>query len=95
MEDNRYPVHSPLSQRLSRDGTTVAIQIYDDGQGGWLLEVVDEFGNSTVWDESFQTDKAALAEVLNTYRHRRNCVRDWNRADHYYAQLTDNCILPR
>ncbi len=66
VEDNRYPVHSPLSQRLSRDGTTVEIQIYDDGQGRWILEVVDEFGNSTVWDESFQTDKAALAEVLNT-----------------------------
>jgi uncharacterized protein len=65
-EDNRYPVDSPLSQRLSRDGTAVQIQIYDDGQGGWLLEVVDEFGNSTVWDESFQTDKAALAEALNT-----------------------------
>lgn len=66
VENNRYPVHSLLSQRLSRDGTTVEIQIYGDGQGGWLLEVVDEFRNSTVWDESFQTDKAALAEVLNT-----------------------------
>jgi uncharacterized protein len=66
VEVNRCPVHSRLSQRWSRDGTTVEIQIYDNGQGGWLLEVVDEFGNSTVWDESFQTDKAALAEVLNT-----------------------------
>jgi uncharacterized protein len=66
VEENRYPVHSPLSRRLSRDGTTVEIQIYDDGQGGWLLEVVDEFGNSTIWDESFQNDKAALAEALNT-----------------------------
>jgi uncharacterized protein len=58
--------NSPLSQRLSRDRTTVEIQIYDDGQDGWILEVVDEFGNSTVWDESFQNDKAALTEVLNT-----------------------------
>ncbi|MGD0292014.1 MAG: UPF0149 family protein [Candidatus Binataceae bacterium] len=65
-EDNRYPVHSPLSQRLSRDGTTVDIQIYDDGKNGWLLEVVDEFGNSTVWNESFPTDNIALAEALNT-----------------------------
>jgi uncharacterized protein len=48
VEVNRYPVHSRLGQRLSRDGTTVEIQIYDNGQGGWLLEVVDEFGNSTV-----------------------------------------------
>jgi uncharacterized protein len=61
-----YPVHSRLSQRLSRDGTAVEIQIYKDGNGGWLLEVVDEFGNSTVWDESFPTDAAAMAEVLKT-----------------------------
>ena len=66
VEDNRYPVHSPLSQRLSRDGTTVEIQIYEDGKGGWLLEVVDEFGNSTVWNESFLTDQAALTEALKT-----------------------------
>jgi len=60
------PVHSPLSQRLARDGTAVEIEIYDDGEGGWLLEVVDEFGNSTVWDDAFPTDSAALAEALNT-----------------------------
>jgi uncharacterized protein len=65
-EANRYPVHSPVSQRLSRDGTTVEIQIYEDGKAGWLLEVVDEFGNSTVWDDSFLTDQAALAQALNT-----------------------------
>jgi uncharacterized protein len=60
------PVHSPLSQRLARDGTAVEVEIYDDGEGGWLLEVVDEFGNSTVWDDAFPTDSAALAEALNT-----------------------------
>ena len=66
MEDNRDPVHSPFSQRFTRDGTTVEIQIYEDGNAGWLLEVVDEFGNSTVWNESFLTDQDALAEALNT-----------------------------
>lgn len=60
------PAHSPLSQRLTRDGAAVEIEIYDDGEGGWLLEIVDEFGNSTVWDEAFPTDSAALAEALNT-----------------------------
>jgi hypothetical protein len=38
-----YPIHSPLGQRLSRDGTTVEIQIHEDGKAAWLLEVVDEF----------------------------------------------------
>jgi uncharacterized protein len=65
VEADLYPV-SPLSRRLSREGTTVDIQIYYDGKAGWLLERVDEFGNSTVWDESFPTDSTALAEALNT-----------------------------
>ena len=56
---------SPLSQRVTRDGTAVEVEIYGDGKGAWLLEVVDEFGNSTVWDDSFTTDSAALAEALN------------------------------
>ena len=65
MEAERDPVHSQLSQRVVRGETAVEIEIYEDGRGGWLLEVVDEFGNSTVWDDSFPTDSAALAEALN------------------------------
>jgi uncharacterized protein len=65
MEAERYRVHSPLSQRVVRGETAVEIETYEDGQGGWLLEVVDEFGNSTVWDDSFPTDSAARAEALN------------------------------
>ena len=57
-------VHSPLCQRITRDGTEVSIQIYGDGNGGWLLEIVDEFGTSTVWDDSFATDQEAFAEAL-------------------------------
>jgi uncharacterized protein len=65
LEAEGYPVHSQLSQRVVRGETAVEIEIYEDGEGGWLLEVVDEFGNSTVWDDSFPTDGAALAEALN------------------------------
>jgi hypothetical protein len=50
---------------VTRDGTAVEVEIYGDGKGAWLLEVVDEFGNSTVWDDSFTTDSAALVEALN------------------------------
>src|SRR6202521_1549195 len=66
MDAEPYPVHSPLSQRVARDGAAVEIEIYEDGEGGWLLEIVDEFGNSTVWDDAFPTDSAALAEALST-----------------------------
>lgn len=39
------------------------IDIYRCNTGGWALEVVDELGNSTVWDDEFITDSAALGEV--------------------------------
>lgn len=65
-EDDQYPTHSPLAQSLTRDGKTVQVEIYDDGEGGWILEVVDEHGNSTVWDDPFQTDREALDEALRT-----------------------------
>jgi hypothetical protein len=26
----------------------------DVGKGGWILEVEDEYGNSTVWDDPFK-----------------------------------------
>lgn len=57
---------SPLCQVITRDGKSVRIDIYEDGAGGWILEVVDEYDNSTVWNDSFETDKAALQEALDT-----------------------------
>ena len=65
---NEYPdpVFSPLSQAIARDGKTVQVDIYEDGEGGWLLEVVDEYNNSSVWENPFETDLAALTEVLRT-----------------------------
>ena len=65
-DDDQRPLYSPLAQSLTRDGKTVQIDIYEDGDGGWLLEVVDEHGNSTVWDDPFQTDRGALDEALKT-----------------------------
>ena len=65
-QDDQTPNHSPLAQSVTRDGKTVRIDIYEDGEGGWLLEVVDEYWNSTVWDPSFASDREALAEALKT-----------------------------
>jgi uncharacterized protein len=31
-----------------------------------MLEVVDQDGGSTVWDDLFPTDEEALAEAMNT-----------------------------
>ena len=66
MTDDPEVKMSPLCQDLSDGGKTISVEIYDDGQGGWILEVVDEHGNSTVWDDPFPTDAAALAEVKET-----------------------------
>lgn len=54
---------SPLSQRMEVDGKEIDVQIYEDGEGGWLLEVVDEFNNSTVWDDPFPSDHEAMKEL--------------------------------
>lgn len=34
-----------------------------EGESGWILEVVDEYNNSTVWDDPFDSEELALAEV--------------------------------
>ncbi len=58
---------SPLSQEISSGGKTISIEIYRlEGEPGWALEVVDEFNNSTVWDDTFETDAAALTEAKKT-----------------------------
>jgi len=58
--------YSDLCQIIEQDGNSVDIQIYEDGEGGWILEVVDEFENSTLWDDHFDTDQEALDEALRT-----------------------------
>jgi len=55
---------SPLSQDVSSGGRTVSVEIYRfEGETSWALEVVDEFNNSTVWDDTFETDSGALTEA--------------------------------
>jgi hypothetical protein len=58
-------VNSGLSRRMTVEGHNLSIEIYKLECGvGWSLEVVDEEGTSTVWDDLFDTDQAALDEVL-------------------------------
>lgn len=58
---------SPLSQTISSGGRTVNVQIYRlEGESDWILEVEDVFNNSTVWDDPFESDSAALTEAKKT-----------------------------
>ncbi len=58
-------IDSPLSQPYTRDGKTVNIEIFRLPGTEWSLQVVDAHGNSTVYDDEFSTDNAALACVLH------------------------------
>ena len=66
MNEEHSPKMSPLSRSISQDGASVQIDIYEDGTGKWLLEVVDEYNNSTVWDDPFETEQSALDEAIKT-----------------------------
>ena len=57
-------IYSPLQQRLTRDGKTVEVNIYRIPTSRWNLEVVDEHGNSTVWQDEFDTDQDAFDQLL-------------------------------
>lgn len=62
-------VDSGLSQRVTVDGHDFQIEIYRlEYDTQWSLEVVDEDGTSTVWDDLFDSDQTALDEVLKTIK---------------------------
>ena len=69
MEEEYEVKYSPLCQNIESDSKKVEVLIYEDGDGGWLLEVVDEHGNSTVWDDPFESDQKAWVEVMQ-------CIKD-------------------
>jgi len=68
MEDEFELEMSTLCQDITDNGKTVRVEIYRGGGSDWHLEVVDEFNNSTVWDDQFPTDVAALEEAKSTIR---------------------------
>ena len=60
-------ITSWLSGRVTNDGITVEVEIYRlEGEEGWVLEVVNDKGTSTVWDDLFPTDSAAREEFNRT-----------------------------
>ena len=64
MSDDIELIFSPLQQTYTESGTTIDIQIYRSVDSGWTLEVVDEHGNSTIWDSEFDTDQDALDQLM-------------------------------
>lgn len=65
--DEEFDVEfSPLCQTITRDGKTVQVTIYCDGEGKWILEIEDGYGTSCVWNDLFETDQSALDEALHS-----------------------------
>lgn len=53
-------IYSSLGRVLTLDGVTVDLKIYRlEHDPQWALEVVNEEGTSTVWDDLFDTDDEA------------------------------------
>lgn len=63
--DENDLIDSLLNQKYMKDGKSVEIHIYKLPNTDWTLEVVDSFGNSTVYDDEFATDSEALACFLD------------------------------
>jgi len=67
MGDENEIITSRLSRKFTRDGTTIEVLIYRGQKDSvWILEVVDQAGGSTVWDDTFATEQDALNEVFQT-----------------------------
>jgi hypothetical protein len=62
-------VLSGLSRTLHVGQEQYRIDIYRlEDEVEWTLEAIDREGTSTVWDNRFETDQAALEEVLKCIR---------------------------
>lgn len=66
---NRDPniVTSSLSGLVTQDGVTVEVNIIRlEDELGWSLEVVNDRGTSTTWDDQFASDEKAFSEFQRT-----------------------------
>ena len=68
MDHDYQLIMSPLCQAITDKGHTIRLEIYRESDSDWTLEAVDISNHSTVWDDLFPTDRAALEEALKTIR---------------------------
>ena len=67
MDDETKLITSRLSRKITRDGITVEVLIFrGEADTEWILEVIDQEGASTIWEDTFATEQDALNEVFQT-----------------------------
>ena len=62
-EDDIEIIMSDLCRTYTERNKSIEVEIYkgvDDE--GWFLEILDQYGNSMLWDEMFKTEQEALAQ---------------------------------
>ena len=65
MPDDPKIIQSELTRTIEAEGTSVGVLIYRyEGEADWTLEILDESGNTTIWDDRFATEEDALAEAI-------------------------------
>ena len=69
MPDDPKIIQSELTRTIEAEGTSVGVLIYRYlGKIEWTLEILDENGNTTIWDDKFATEEDALAEAIASIR---------------------------
>ncbi len=64
MSDQSKLIVSKKSQPISSGGRTVYVEIYRmEDEKRWALAIDDEFKNTSIWDKTFKSEKAALLEA--------------------------------
>lgn len=63
--DQKDLIDSALNQTYTKNGKSVEIHIYRMPNTSWMLEVVDSFGNSTVFEDEFVTDAEAFNYLID------------------------------
>ena len=62
--------HDIQFSKLSRDfkdgDQCLHIDIYCGEDHQWILEIIDPYNNSIVWDKQFSSDRDALDEAINS-----------------------------
>ena len=60
-------ITSDLSRTVDEDGITVEVNIFRlETENHWHLEVVNEAGTSTVWEDTFATEELAFDVFTRT-----------------------------
>lgn len=54
-----------LKKEITNNGLTVCIDVYNNGNEDWLLEIVDKNWNSTCWEEPFNSAQEAMNEGIS------------------------------